>query len=267
MAYANGLVSWADLNSPDVDESVAFYTGLFGWDAAERFDESGEIRVYVMFQKDGKNVVGLGGRQPGSMEGVPALWTTYVNVDDIGEAAARFAEHGGTPYMPEPMQVMDTGWMFYGSDPTGAAIGMWQPGTHVGADDFNKPGFVIWAEVMTRDLDAVLDFYPKVFGWGASQVEDMEPPYWVFTVGTRMNAGAMAMPESVPEEAPAHWMVYFEVDDADAVAAKAEELGGSVNAGPFDSGVGRMAVISDPHGGVFSIMKSSMPADPAPEQV
>ena len=80
MAYPHGLITWADLNSPDVDASIAFYTGLFGWGSEDRFDPSGEIRVYTMFTQDGKVVAGLGGRQPGSMEGVPALWTNYVNV-------------------------------------------------------------------------------------------------------------------------------------------------------------------------------------------
>lgn len=267
MAYAHGLIAWADLNSPDVDASIAFYTGLFGWDVVERFDESGEIRVYVVFRKDGKNVVGLGGRRPGSMTGVPAIWTTYANVEDIEAAAAAFTEHGGTGMMPGPVQMADTGWMFHGRDPSGAAIGMWQPGTHVGADDFNKPGFLIWAEVVTRDLDAVVDFYPKVFGWGATRMEGSDPAYWLFSVGDRLNAGAMAMPAGVPDEVPAHWMVYFEVEDVDAAASRARELGGTVNAAPFDTGVGRIAVLSDPHGGVFSVLTSSIPPDPAPEQV
>jgi predicted enzyme related to lactoylglutathione lyase len=169
--------------------------------------------------------------------------------------------------MPEPMQVMDTGWMFYGADPSGAHIGMWQPGTHVGADDFNKPGFLVWCEVMSKDLDAVVDFYPKVFGWKAGRMEGSDPPYWLFLNDGRMNAGAMAMPAEVPGDVPSHWMPYFEVADVDAVAATAEALGGTITAAPFDMEVGRIAVIGDPHGGTFSVIASSMEPDPAPEQV
>jgi predicted enzyme related to lactoylglutathione lyase len=61
------------------------------------------------------------------------------------------------------------------------------------------------------------------------------------------------------EGVPNHWHVYFAVDDADATAAKATELGGSVMVAPFDSPVGRMAVLTDPQGAVFSIIK------PAPQ--
>lgn len=267
MAYAHGLITWADLNSPDVDASVEFYRGVFGWDAVDQFDESGEIRVYVMFTKDDKLVAGLGGRQPGSMEGVPALWTTYVNVDDIGAAAEAFVAHGGTGMMPEPMQVMDNGWMFYGTDPTGAAIGMWQPGTHIGAGDFNKTGFMMWNEVLTRDVPAAIEFYSNVFGWEIGPMEGSPSPYWVIMAGGRMNGGVMEMPEGMPESVPAHWMAYFVVDDADATAATVERLGGSVAAQPFDTGIGRIAVLADPHGGSFSVIAPNEPGDPAPEQV
>src|SRR6187455_2356854 len=52
-------------------------------------------------------------------------------------------------------------------------------------------------------------------------------------------------------EAPAHWSVTFAVDDADATAAKAGELGGDVVAGPLDAPWTRMAVIKDPQGATF----------------
>ena len=267
MAYQHGLITWADLNSPDVDASIAFYTGLFGWGAEDRFDPSGETRVYTMFTQDGKVVAGLGGRQPGSMEGVPALWTNYVNVDDIDAAAAAFVEQGGTALMPEPMQVMDTGWMFYGTDPTGAAIAMWKAGTHIGAEDFNKTGFMTWNEVLTRDVPAAIEFYSNVFGWEIGPMEGAPTPYWLIMSGDRLNGGLMEMPEGVHDDIPSHWMTYFVVDDVDASCAKAEELGGSLPTPPFDTGIGRFGVVLDPHGGVFSIMAPSEPGQPAPEQV
>jgi predicted enzyme related to lactoylglutathione lyase len=52
---------------------------------------------------------------------------------------------------------------------------------------------------------------------------------------------------------PAQWTVNFWVDDADATAARAPELGGTVLAGPFDSAISRDAVIADPCGAVFSV--------------
>ena len=52
-------------------------------------------------------------------------------------------------------------------------------------------------------------------------------------------------------DTPAHWSVTFAVDDADAAAASARELGGKVLAGPVDAPWTRMAVIEDPQGATF----------------
>ena len=79
-------------------------------------------------------------------------------------------------------------------------------------------------------------------------------PYTVFKAGERMVGGTMA--PQMPG-VPNHWHVYFGTDDADATAAKAAELGGTVIVAPFDTPVGRMAVISDPQGAVFSIIKTA----------
>ena len=78
-------------------------------------------------------------------------------------------------------------------------------------------------------------------------------PYTVFEVGGRMVGGTTA--PQMPG-VPNHWHVYFEVADADAAAAKAAELGGTVIVPPFDIPVGRIAVVGDPQGAVFSIIKS-----------
>jgi predicted enzyme related to lactoylglutathione lyase len=58
-----------------------------------------------------------------------------------------------------------------------------------------------------------------------------------------------------PPEMPTHWMVYFAVEDTDGSAAKCVELGGSVSVPPFDIPIGRIAVLTDPHGAAFSIIK------------
>ena len=54
---------------------------------------------------------------------------------------------------------------------------------------------------------------------------------------------------------PAHWSVTFAVDDADAIAAKATELGGKVVVPPFDAPWVRMTVVTDPQGATFIASK------------
>jgi predicted enzyme related to lactoylglutathione lyase len=59
----------------------------------------------------------------------------------------------------------------------------------------------------------------------------------------------------VPDEVPAHWLVYFGVEDTDATVAKATELGGAVPVGPVDiTGVGRFAVVQDPWSAAFAVI-------------
>jgi predicted enzyme related to lactoylglutathione lyase len=58
-----------------------------------------------------------------------------------------------------------------------------------------------------------------------------------------------------PTDTSANWSVDFWVDDVDATADKAVELGGRVMEPPFDTPAGRTAVLADPQGAVFSVSK------------
>ncbi len=66
-----GMLTWTNLNSPDVGAAKAFYSGLFGWVSDEV--PAGPDASYVMFKKGGKTVAGLG-QQPSEMSGMPAVW-------------------------------------------------------------------------------------------------------------------------------------------------------------------------------------------------
>jgi uncharacterized protein len=66
------------------------------------------------------------------------------------------------------------------------------------------------------------------------------------------------MPPGTPAEVPAYWMTIFATDDADATATKAADLGGQVVVPPDDiEGVGRFAVLADPHGVYFGVIALS----------
>ena len=86
--------------------------------------------------------------------------------------------------------------------------------------------------------------------------------YTLFNVSGAGVAGAMALtPEHKAQGIPPNWTGYVCVDDCDAAAAKAKSLGGSVMREPFDiPGVGRIAIIADPHGAVIAIMKPVPPS-------
>ena len=173
---------------------------------------------------------------------------------DADQVAAKAAELGGA-LMVEPMDVFEEGRMAFIQDPTGAAVGLWQPKNHIGAQIVNEPGSLCWNELATRDTAAGQTFYCTLFSWTA-EVRDMSTgPYTVFKNGEAFAGGMLQMTEEWGD-IPPHWMVYFAVDDCDASAQKIQDLGGAIHVDPMDiPDVGRFAVASDPQGGHFMIMK------------
>jgi uncharacterized protein len=246
--YENGVPSWVDLGATDLAKAREFYGGLFGWNTPEGPAEAGG---YSVCDVDGKTVAGLG---PNMAPGAPPHWTTYVNVDSADDTMAKVEANGGQVFMP-PMDVMEAGRMAVFADPAGAAIGLWQPKEHLGAQLVNEPGTYCWSELMTDDLAAANSFYQAVFGWKA-ETQGPEGPggYTEWKVGGRSIGGMMAKPPTMPAGTPSFWGVYFAVADTDASILRAQELGASVLMPAADIEPGRFAVLADPDGAMFSIL-------------
>lgn len=254
-SYSPGTPCWVDLVTPDIDAAVEFYGGLFGWDVPEpeNAEQTGGYRQALL---RGKPVAGM---MPAMQEGQPPVWSTYVSVADADATAAKVAEAGGTT-IAEPMDVMELGRMAVFADPTGAAIGIWQPGTFVGAEIVNESNAVVWNELNTRDPEASKSFYGAAFGWGFEERQFESGLYTSIKVGGDSVGGMIDITGRAPDEVPPHWLAYFAVDDTDAAVARATESGGELVLEPFDiAEVGRIALVKDPFGAVFAVMT----ADPS----
>ena len=137
-----------------------------------------------------------------------------------------------------------------------AAIGVWQPGLHRGFGVLGEPGAPSWFELLTRDYSGSLDFYRDVFGWTTSTASDTpEFRYSIAEEGEEQLAGVMDASGFLPEGVPAHWSVYFAVEDADATVAKIVSLGGSVVMPAEDTPYGRLAAVADPTGAMFKLQQ------------
>jgi predicted enzyme related to lactoylglutathione lyase len=249
-SYTPGTPSWVDHGAKDLAASNSFYASLFGWEPEDQGEEAGH---YTILRKAGKAAAGNMGIM---MEGQPSAWTTYVSVEDADKTVAVAQEAGATVFAG-PMDVMDIGRMAVFADPTGAAIGIWQPKTFIGAEVANEVGAFGWNELNTRDLAAAKAFYTKVFGWTANE-HDMEGmKYTEWMLGDKSIGGMMEMPAMVPAEVPAHWLVYFGTEDADATVAKANGLGASTVVPPTDIPPGRFAILTDPDGAAFAVINMS----------
>ena len=252
--YSPGTPCWIDLQTSDVGGGADFYRALFGWDRQDLGPEAGG---YGFFLKNGKMVAGVGPKQDPS---APTNWSTYVCVSNADDTVAKAKAAGGS-VLVEPMDVMTAGRMAFVADPTGAVIGLWQPGDHKGAQLANESGSFGWNECQTRDPARASAFYAAAFGWKPVSFPGMMAEYTVFENSDgRQIAGCMSMPDQVPAQVPAYWLTYFGVDDTDAAVATASAKGGSVVVPAMDvPSVGRMAVIADPQGATFAVIKPANP--------
>jgi uncharacterized protein len=251
-SYKPGTFCWVDLGTPDQDAAGEFYGALFGWTLKE--DENAEqTGGYRTAQRDGN---AIGGVMKLMMEGQPPAWLNYVCVEDADATVAKAREAGAVVHA-EPMSVLDYGRMAVLADPTGAAFGIWQPGVNIGADVVGEPGAMAWNELNTRDPEAAKAFYGEVFGWSFEEKEfEGAGTYTTIASDGETVGGLSDMTERTPAEVPAHWLVYFAVEDAEATIAKAKDQGGEIPAGPFDiAEVGRIAVVKDPFGAFFAVIQ------------
>jgi predicted enzyme related to lactoylglutathione lyase len=244
-----GAPCWIDLYTTDPAASRTFYGEMFGWASEEAGPEYGG---YINFTKDGEPVGG-GMRNDGAA-GMPDVWSVYLRTDDATKTAET-AEANGAQVFIAPMVVGDVGTMAMIADPGGAAIGFWQPDTFCGFTLVNEPGTPAWFELLTRDYDTAIGFYRDVFRWPVHTMGDTpEFRYSVYGDGQTQEAGIMDAAAFLPEGVPAHWSVYFRVEDADAALARAVELGGAVVVPAEDTPYGRLATASDVTGAIFKLV-------------
>jgi hypothetical protein len=276
--YLPGVPCWVDTAQPDPEAAVAFYGSLFGWDFDDRMPADAPGHYFVARLR-GRDVAAVGSQQQGAPR--TPMWSMYIWVDSADDAAARVNEAGGST-LAEPFDVLDAGRMAVFADPAGAAFCVWEGKEHKGAQVVNEAGTWNWSDLSTSDPQGAKAFYRAVFGWEAQTVDPGDgdsamwrvPGYGDFLERSdpdlrrrQADVGAPAgfedaiawlMPltsEQVTEGVPPHRSVTFAVDDTDAIAERAAEFGGTVTMPPFDAPPVRIAVLSDPHGAVFSVIK------------
>jgi len=239
--------------APDPAAARAFYGAVLGWSFEGTGDEHGG---YVIAQAGGAAAAGIGPHQ----EGAPVAWTLYFATDDADASAAQVAELGGTVVVP-PGDIGPLGRMAVATDPTGAPFGVWQAGEHIGAGVANEPGALTWEDLRTGDPETARAFFADLFGFRFEGIPDEAGDYRImFRPGEEAPLGGIGGMEG--REGSPHWLVYFGVADTAVAAAAAEEAGGSVVLPPFETPYGRMAVVQDPGGAVFSVIETDGTGQP-----
>ena len=127
----------------------------------------------------------------------------------------------------------------------------------------NPHGSPIWYELLSGDAARSKAFYDDVIGWTIADKSDQPGMDYrmIATSGGDFVGGMMPLTQEMRDggAAPA-WLFYIGVDDVDATAAKIAEKGGAIHMPPFDiPGVGRLAMVGDPQGNPFYIMRGASP--------
>lgn len=124
-------------------------------------------------------------------------------------------------------------------------------------EQFKIPGAFSWCELITKDVTAAREFYSKLFGWTTEEMGVGDMAYTVVKAGGKAMGGIMVIPAECKTERPA-WGTYVTVDDVDATARLAEELGAKILVPPKDiPQIGRFCVLEDPQGAVIAAITYS----------
>ena len=255
--YKPGTFCWVELATSDSAAAKNFYTQLFGWDHEDK--PMGPEGTYTLLKLNGKDVGGLYELMPDTKaQGIPPNWLSYVSVENADEVAEKAKGEGAT-VLNGPFDVSTLGRMAVVQDPTGAMFALWQAKDHTGAGIYNAPNSLSWNELGTNDTPKAGQFYSNLLGWTREEFSGGPIEYTMFRNGDRAAGGMYRItPEMGP--IPPHWLVYFAVDDCDAKVQKATELGAGVMK-PADDipGIGRFAILTDPQGAAFAIIKLDSP--------
>jgi uncharacterized protein len=243
---------WADLSSGDPEGSRAFYSKLFSWHVEPNPDP--QYGGYAVATLDGKDVAGIG---PKMMAEAPTAWLIYIGTPDANALADAVTAAGGTVVAPV-MDVGPQGRMGVFQDPSGAVIGAWQPGAMAGFSASGAGSFG-WPELNSRGVERAIAFYREVFGWSArtSPMGEGQPDYTEFLLDGESIAGGQEMQPMVPAQVPSYWLPYFTVADVDGWFRSALDQGAREMVAPMDFPGGRFAILQDPQGATFGLLKTA----------
>ncbi|HJQ45476.1 MAG TPA: VOC family protein [Amycolatopsis sp.] len=255
----SGIPCWVELATPDEGASQQFYGGLFGWTYYVNPDPSTPAGRYLIAAIGSTPVGGLyraGLRQP-------SLWTINVSVHSTANAA-EWVQHLGGAVTLGPVEIPGRGAVLHATDPAGAPVVLWQPAPDWGFGS-GVPNTFASADLNTHDGEAADAFFGRLFNYAIHQIGDSRGiDYAVWELDHQAVLYRYVMGPEYPADTLPHWMVYFEVDPArgtDATAGHALMLGGRIVVDPYDTPWGRIAIIADPCGAVFSIVDRTQIAE------
>ena len=246
---SRGRFVWHQLNTPNADAALAFYTSVCEW-GNEAWQPDPSQPAYQMWKGSAGAHSGVMQMPPDSKD--PAHWLGYISTPDV-DATVNTVKGLGGALVFGPMDIPSVGRFAVMTDPDGAMFAPFtptqeMPPTPPGTGDFS------WFELATRDIPKALAFYGAVFGWTAGDAMDMGPNgiYQFFNRDGQMMGGMYQVGESGPMAMPPGWTHYVTVADLNAAVGRVKAGGGNVFV-ETDIRGGRIAMCTDPQGAMFAL--------------
>ena len=248
-----GKFVFSELVSPNIERSEAFYGALFGWTFRPIPVEGGR---YAEAMSGTAGVASLVERPlpPGSAHRPD--WLPFVSSPDPDRTASLASDNGGK-VLYAPRDLPGLGRLAVLADPYGGVFAVLHSSSGDPADVETADGDWIWSSLITPDPAADGNFYRALFGYDVYPIPgSTSGRHLVVASGGYARASINPMPPGAPAGARARWVRYVRVQDAGAVAEKAESLGGRVLVQPHpDRDGGTIAVLADPDGAVFGVLE------------
>lgn len=244
-----GKFVWRDLVTEDPAAVKPFYAALFGWEFEERM-ALGE--PYTLIKQGGTPIGGISRTRRSVPHQPVSQWISFMSVASVDRAAEMVRAAGGQ-VVAGPLDLPQVGRGAVVIDPDGAPLGLLRSTAgdpvDTAAPSLNR---FLWTEHLSREPQAVVDFYVKLAGFQAARTDRGGNSYWVLSNG-RPRAGVMRNPTTVDRPV---WLPYVMVADPAATAARAAQLGGRVLLAPRpELRDGTLALIADPSGAVLAVQK------------
>jgi predicted enzyme related to lactoylglutathione lyase len=257
--FSPGVPCWVDTAQPNPETAIEFYGSLFGWTFVGPGPMPGDPPgQYFVAQLRGRDVAAVSSMPPG----IPAtpVWNTYIQVASADGATERARNEGGK-IITEPFDAAPAGRMAVLADRQGAVFCVWESRQRKGAQLVNEAGAWAMSALGTHDPSDASNFYKALFGWSTETFGSVDDASTLFRLDGYVGGEPQqpvprdvvaVMVNSTEGQSP-QWGVNFWVQDADQIAAKAQELGGEIVVPPFDTTISRDAVVADAQGAVFSV--------------
>lgn len=247
-AHLPGKFVWHLLLTEEPGQARDYYGKLLGW-TFENIEPGDDDLLLI---KSGGRTLGAAVSVKGKGGGESiSQWVSFLSVPDVKAAEAVFKGTGKV--YRGAREVPGLGTLALVADPQGAPLGLIHTGNG-DPPDAGVPavGAFLWNDYVAADPGAALEFYAALVGW-SHEVRDTRNgvDYHVFKSGGTPRAGLFRKPW--PQVKP-NWLPYVRVEDAAAVAARAEQLGGRVLLAPSgEVRNGSVAVVADPQGAAVAL--------------